>query len=205
MNTKVSLHHIDNNRQQRSKERMLELATLILAKKPNSSITEIAEAIGVGRATLFRYFKSRKQLLHELVIESDRRLELAIQPIIEKNLNAIDTLEHFIKVLVPLGASFHFLNSDHIYAETTGIEELYRNQLSRMKNLAGRLKKEGVVAPEVPLAWVAAVLDNLIYTAWVTVSEGDIAPNDAPGLVLKSFLYGLASNNVASSRSREFS
>jgi len=193
-----------NNRQQRSKERMLDLAMYVLAKKPKASISEVAENIGVGRATLFRYFKSRKQLIHELVIEADRKLEEATRPIRERQLSARDTLEEFIRVLVPLGASFHFLNSEQIYAEATGIEELYRNQLLRMKNLAQRLKKENEVAPDVPPAWVAAVLDNLIYTAWVTVSAGDIAPNDAPGLVLKSFLHGL-STETAASRTKEFS
>ena len=166
---------------------------------------KIAEAIGVGRATLFRYFKSKKQLIHDLVVESDRKLANATLPIIEKKLNAYDTLEEFIKVLVPLGASFHFLNSEQIYTETTGIEDLYRNQLVRLKNLASRLQEEGIIAPDIPSAWVAAVLDNLIYTAWTTVSVGDIAPNDAPGLVLKSFLHGLAKKNIGPSRTREFS
>ena len=101
-------------------------------------------------------------------------------------------MEEFIKVLVSLGASFHFLNSEQIHSEGSGIEELYRNQLVRLKELAKKLRSEGIVSAEMPLAWVAAVLDNLIYTAWVTVSEGDIAPNDATGLVLYSFLNGLS-------------
>lgn len=61
-----------------------------------------------------------------------------------------------------------------------------------MKELSIRLQAENVVAANIPLAWIAAVLDNLIYAAWVTVLEGDIAPNDAPGLVLYSFLNGLS-------------
>jgi hypothetical protein len=60
-----------------------------------------------------------------------------------------------------------------------------------LKDFSRRLKSEQVVAADVPLPWLAAVLDNLIYTAWMTISEGDIAPNEAPGLVLKSFLNGL--------------
>ena len=187
--------HKQNNRQQKSKEKMLNLATYILAKNPKASLNEIAEAAEVGRATLFRYFKSRKQLLHELVIEADNKLERATRPIIEKQLSARDTLEEFIRVLVPLGASFHFLNSEQINSEDSDIANLYKNQLVRLRELSCRLKSEGVVPPDVPLAWIAAVLDNLIYTAWVTVSQGDIAPNDAPGLVLRSFLTGLASDS----------
>lgn len=194
----------ENNRQQRTKEKLLNLATYILAKNPKASLNEIAEAAEVGRATLFRYFKSRKQLLHELVVEADNKLEKATKPIIEKKLSARETLEEFIRVLVPLGASFHFLNSEQINSEDSGIADLYRNQLIRLKQLAGRLKAEGVVAPDVPLAWIAAVLDNLIYTAWITVSEGNIAPNDAPGLVLRSFLNGVAPAPVAKTNPKGF-
>jgi len=184
----------ENNRQQKSKEKMLKLAMYILAKNPKASLNEIAEAAEVGRATLFRHFKSRKQLLHELVVDADNKLEKATRPILEKKLNARDTLGEFIRVLVPLGASFHLLNFEQMNSEDTDIANLYKNQLVRLKDLSFRLKSEGVVSPDVPLAWVAAVLDNLIYTAWITVSEGDIAPNDAPDLVMRSFLTGLASD-----------
>ncbi|WP_319548693.1 TetR/AcrR family transcriptional regulator [Desulfogranum marinum] len=181
-----------NSRQTRTREKVLNLAMHVLAKNPKASLSEIAEVAEVGRATIFRYFKSRKQLVSELIVEADTKLETAIKPIIEKNLNAGDTLEEFIKVLVPLGASFHFLNSNQIYAEDSGIDDLYKNQLMRLRELSKRLRAENVVSSEIPLAWVAAVLDNLIYTAWETVLKGDIAPNDAPGLVLTSFLNGFS-------------
>ncbi len=179
-----------NSRKKRTREKVLNLAMHVLAKNPKASLNEIAEAAEVGRATLFRYFKSRKQLINELIVAADTKLETATKPIIEKNLNARETLEEFVKVLVPLGASFHFLNSSQIHAEDSGIDDLYKNQLMRLRELSKRLRAEKVVSSEIPLAWVAAVLDNLIYTAWETVLEGDIAPNDAPGLVLSSFLHG---------------
>lgn len=98
----------ENNRQKRTREKVINLAMHVLAKNPKASLNEIAEAAEVGRATLFRYFKSRKQLIHELVVEADRKLENATRPIVEKNLNARDTLEEFIKVLVPSGRVFIF-------------------------------------------------------------------------------------------------
>lgn len=183
---------MENGRQQRNKAKMLSLAMTILAKNPKASLNDIAEAADVGRATLFRYFKSRKQLIRELIDEAERRIDSATRPILEKNLDTGETLEQIIRALVPIGASFHFLSSESIHSDTGGIETIYNTQLLLMKELSARLKADGVVAPDIPGAWVAAVLDNLIYTAWVTISEGDIAPNQAPELVLKSFLRGLA-------------
>lgn len=179
-------------RQNRNKERMLTLAMAILAKNPKASLDKIAEAADVGRATLFRHFKSRKQLIRELIDEAERRVETATRPILDQSLPATETLENIVRVLVPIGPSFHFLSSEAIHLESQGMESIYTRQLPLMKELAARLKQDGVVAQDIPRAWVAAVLDHLIYTAWITISDGDIAPNQAPELVLATFLKGLA-------------
>jgi AcrR family transcriptional regulator len=178
--------------QKRTREKVMNLAMHMLAKNPKASLNEIAESADISRATLFRYFSSRKHLIDALIMEADRKLEEATKPILEKRLSAKETLQQFVKVLVPLGASFHFLQSEHIHTEGSGIENLYRNQLVRLKEVSKRLREEKIVSADIPLAWVAAVLDNLIFTAWVTVQDGDIAPNDAPDLVLYSFLHGLS-------------
>jgi AcrR family transcriptional regulator len=183
---------MENGRQKRTKEKLLNFAMIALAKKPTASLNEIAASADVGRATIFRHFKSKKQLIRELFEEAERRLEEATRPILEQNLDTKTTLELIIKVLVPMGASFHFLNSDAIYFESNGIETIYDKQLGLMEELSSRLKNDGIVATDIPKAWVAAVLDSLVYTAWVTISAGDIAPNQAPELVLQSFLKGLA-------------
>lgn len=178
-------------RQKRNKERMLNLAMNILAKNPKASLNEIAEAADVGRATLFRHFKSRKQLIQELIHEAERRVKVATRPILEKNLPAVETLTQIVQVLVPIGSSFHFLSSEAIHSDSQGVESIYTRQLPLMKDLATRLKNEGAVAADIPKDWTAAVLDHLIFTAWTTISDGDIAPNQAPELVLTSFLHGL--------------
>jgi AcrR family transcriptional regulator len=183
---------METGKQQRTKEKLLNLSLSILAKNPKASLNDIAEAADVGRATLFRHFNSRKQLIRELIDEAERRIEKTTQPILEQNLPAAETLEKIIRVLVPIGASFHFLSAEAIHVEGDGVDTIYNKQLVLMTDLSTRLKTEGVIAPDIPRAWVAAVLDNLIYTAWVTISDGDIAPNQAPELVLTSFLRGLS-------------
>ena len=52
------------------------------------------------------------------------------------------------------------------------------------------LKFEGVLAPEIPDAWLAASLDKLLFTAWENIHSGDIAEKNAPDLVLRTFLKG---------------
>lgn len=54
------------------------------------------------------------------------------------------------------------------------------------------LKYEGVVAPEIPDAWITASMEKLMFTAWECIQSGDIAMKDAPDLVLRTFLKGNA-------------
>lgn len=171
---------------------MLTLAMDIFAKNPKASLDEVAKKANVGRATLFRYFKNRKQLVRELFEEAGRRVDTVTTPILAENLPAAETLDKIVHVLVPVGASFHFLSTETIQTDDPEMETIFNTQLAFIKNLSARLKAEGVVAQDIPKAWVAAVLDNLIFTAWMTISEGDIAPNDAPELVLTAFLKGFA-------------
>ncbi len=46
------------------------------------------------------------------------------------------------------------------------------------------------MAAEIPIAWLASTMDALIFEAWANVENGEIAPKQAPWLVLGTFLAG---------------
>jgi TetR/AcrR family transcriptional repressor of mexCD-oprJ operon len=50
----------------RTSAAILEAAIHVLAENPDASVNEIAVAAGVGRATMYRYFPTREELLKEL-------------------------------------------------------------------------------------------------------------------------------------------
>lgn len=174
-----------------TKNRILQTAFTLLAKNPKASMDDIAAAAEVGRATLFRQFRSRKELMRELILDAGRRFNAAVVPIVEKNLSARETLEQIVAALIPIGDGFHFLNYEPFNPQDPVVAGVYNRQMEAWKKLAARLKSEGVIAADVPPAWTAAILDALIFTAWNSIHDGDIAPNSATELVMRT-VKGLA-------------
>lgn len=59
------------------------------------------------------------------------------------------------------------------------------------------MKRDGVIAQDIPVSWASMCLAALIFSVYESVRAGDLAPNSAPDLVLRTFLNGLSvMNNV---------
>jgi AcrR family transcriptional regulator len=50
----------------RNEAAIAEAAMRVLAQQPQASMAEIAEASGLGRATLYRHFRNRSELVHAI-------------------------------------------------------------------------------------------------------------------------------------------
>lgn len=188
----VSLFILGESMSQDTKERIIKLSIECLAQNVNAGIDEIARAAGVGRATLYRYFTSRADLINAIKLAAGEELQAVIKPILESQLPARDKLVNIVTRLVPLGASLNVsAYFDHPSKEAEPrVKASYLRHLAQARKLAQALKDEGVVSPEIPLVWLVASLDSLIFCAWEKVESGDIASKQAPWLLLRTFLTG---------------
>lgn len=176
---------------QTTHDRIIAAAMTTLASKPVSTLDEIAEAAGVGRATLYRHFDSRTALIKAMIMEAGQKMVEAVVPIFESKLPAMGKLAELVSALIPLGAGLHFSAYIPRYGNDPGVIESHNKFLGWLNGLCRELKAEGVAAPDIPDAWLVASLDMMIFTAWEKIQSGDIAANDATGLVLRSFLSGV--------------
>lgn len=71
------------------------------------------------------------------------------------------------------------------------VKKNYEAQLERLSTLVNEVKAEQGLALDVPTAWTVAVIDSLIYTAWMSVEAGSIARNEAANLVIRTLFEGL--------------
>lgn len=179
-----------STRASRTKDALLSKACEVLAANPGASLETIADAAGVGRATLHRHFGSRHGLIRELAWMAIRENDAAVATI-PLDTSASDILLATLDAMVPLGDRFHFLSRElDVFAEEELAGQLKR-QIHELEALVEALKSEGAIAPEVPTAWVVTTIDSLIYSAWHAVQEGHIAARDAPKLVYRTVLEGL--------------
>jgi AcrR family transcriptional regulator len=176
----------------KSTSRLLDSAAAVLALDPSATLHDIAEGAGVGRATLHRHFPSRRDLVRTLTLDALYRLEAATSHIDDMAETSGEALQLLVAAVVPLGDRYRFLTSEPLRHDDVEIRVVYDKRHSRMTDLAQALKAEALIAPEIPTAWVVATIDALIFAAWEAVEAGDVARRDAPALVYRTLVSGMA-------------
>ena len=176
----------------KSERIVLQAAATVLAANPGASLAQIAEAAGVGRATLYRHFSSREDLIQALAMESLREIEESTADIESRATSARHALELVFAAVAPLGERYQFLTREAGLFNDPELARETERQMAEMKELIEAAKDEGSIAADVPTPWVLAAFDALIYAAWTAVDEGSVARNDAGGLAFRTLLEGLS-------------
>ena len=177
---------------QERKQRILRATVRVLNRSPGASLAEIAENSGIGRATVYRYFPNREELLEELALESIRLCDQALQGVGENAGGAAQTLRLTLEALTPLAHHLHFLSVEYGVIKNPEVARGYERQTRETLELLEAMKAEGSLSLDIPTTWARIALDHLLYGAWEAVEAGEIAPKEAANYIYRTFIHGLA-------------
>jgi AcrR family transcriptional regulator len=174
---------------------ILEAATEQLSLKPTSTLQEIADYAKIGIATLHRYFSSKEALLEEIAFHALELVESSMEEITfyENDINR-SFMELFQK-LIPLGDKIYFL----AYAASVdeNPEVAFREAALKkvlMDSIRG-WKKQGLLKDSLPEKWMLTTIYNLLFVAWQEIHSGNMAKNDAAGILTDTILNGFLNVN----------
>lgn len=176
----------------RTRRALLDAATLVLCKNSGASLAEVASVAGVGRTTLHRYFPTRKALVRALVADALDRVAHAIADADPSHGTVIDALQRVADTVIPLGPSLRFLAAEPNVYEGTDLLRRWYDALEPVADAVRRGQADGSIRSELPVTWVVDSFAGAILTAWDSVDEGRLAPQEAPRLVLSTVLFGVA-------------
>lgn len=164
-------------------------AMRVLADSPEASMQEIAEASALNRATLYRHFTNREDLVREI-----RRLALkeAAEAITASRLDegpVVDGIERLLRSLVLVGDRFRMLAS---VAPDPELEELEERVGAPLIAALERGRLNGELDPMLPARWMAGLVNGVIVTAQRAILAGDMTLDEAPDVVARTFLRGIA-------------
>ena len=174
-----------------TREILLDAAITVFSKNPGAPISDVADFAGVGRATLYRHFPSRDELMRELVLGSYRQMNEALAPVLDTNLTGAGLLLGVLEAVIPLGDRYYFLLTERTFDDDPEIKALQTQDEQEWGELVQHLKAKKVIANDVPDAWVISALEALIYAAWESVHEGYVARREAHKLVYRTLISGL--------------
>ena len=182
-----------------TRRRLLDTAAGLLCKHSGASLADVADAAGVGRTTLHRYFPTRHDLLYALADDALLRVEAAVadaHPDADEPI-AVD-LTRVATAVLPLATELRFLD---IGADVWDLPEMVERwyDLSRpVEDLVRRAKANGELRLDLPTAWVVDLFVGTIWSASSGIDDGRIARRDAIELVVESVLHGVATSRGSS-------
>jgi TetR/AcrR family transcriptional regulator, mexCD-oprJ operon repressor len=177
----------------RNVQRILQAATRVLADNRGAGMAEVAAAAGLARATLYRHFPTRDDLLAAIRAQAYDDAGAAIAACRLDEGPASDALRRLIEGLVAVGDRYRFLQNE-AEGEPAGAPRSKREDRLRQPVLAmiRRGQESGEFAPDLTPRWVGRTLAALIPSALRAIEDGELSSKDAAGVVYRTTLRGLS-------------
>ena len=174
---------------ERNLARIIESATTLLAVNPGASMADIAEASGLVRATLYRHFPTRDDLIKAMYAAALDDALTAILSVDPEQGKATDAIARMVDALLVVGDRYRILSE-----ERRGYPELRDKEESvgaPMIALVERGQQSGELRDDMPLRWIVAALGSLVNEALRAVGRADIDRAEAGTLVTRTFLESM--------------
>jgi AcrR family transcriptional regulator len=140
-------------------------ASVLLTRGEQASMTDVAAAAGVARATVYRYFPNRQSLLDELARLAVRSAAERLAAARIDEIPVADGITRAVRALVEVGDLFVVVARERLRPE---FEQFERHVGGPLRALVERGQAAGDLRPDVPSAWLT---DSLIGVVVGVVSS----------------------------------
>ena len=177
----------------RNVRRILETATRVLADDQGAGMAEVAAAAGLARATLYRHFPTRSDLVDAIRAQAYDDAGAAIVASRLEEGSASEALERLVEGLIAVGDRYRILQNEAETAAGGAASRKREEELSQpVLAVIRRGQESGELSPDVPPRWVTRTLEALIRSALRDVAEGHLTPREAAAMVYRTTMRGLS-------------
>jgi TetR/AcrR family transcriptional regulator, mexCD-oprJ operon repressor len=174
--------------QQRVAAAILEGAAEVLAEHgEQASMSAVAAASGVARATVYRYFPNREALLAELGHLAVGRADSALASARVEEVPPLEGVRRAVRALIEVGDPFVAVARDRARPDRGEFERRLAEPLTR---LFERGQQTGTIRADIPSAWLTESLVGLVVS--VLGARPALGRDDTIDLVTGLFLDGAA-------------
>lgn len=176
--------------QARTRAAIIEATVSTLAANPTASLPVIAQAAGVGRTTVHRYFPDRDHLIREVTVDSIAVVrELGLRAATDQG-TPIDALHRLVAAYLSASDRIVFLFKDPAVLQNIPTDEQPDDDL--VMDLIRRGQAEGVFASDQSAVWIEHALLALVLQGCEDVRTGDLPAHTAVTTILRTFLRGVS-------------
>jgi AcrR family transcriptional regulator len=188
--------HIVGGPRRGTRAALLDVAAEVLVADPAASLAQVAEAAGIGRTTLHKHYATREDLL---LAVGHRAMDLWEQAVTGAGGGGDPDggLRALVTAMIPIGPQLAFLWRTPAFDHLGELGERWLAVQPSCLAVLKRAQDLGALAAAVPDWWLLQMLYSVVYVAAESVAAGQLAPLDAPGLALGTFLHGLGARPVS--------
>lgn len=167
---------------------ILDAAAAVIAEHGEAaSMADVAEAAGVGRATLYRYFASREDLLRAL---TKAAIDDASARLVDADLEHVavpEALARMARALVVSGSKFIVIMDDPQHIDPDEVEHRVGDPL---RAVLRRGMEDGTIRRDLPVEVLARLWGGLLVSTIQSMRAFDIGVERASAAMISVFLHG---------------
>lgn len=161
----------------RNVEQVLASAPGVLADDPSASMERVAEAAGIARATLYRHFETREDLIAAIYHRALSETLAAIESAEAADGPADQALRRVIESVLSVGDRYRFVAVNH--PDSAEIREHEMQIGIPLIELFERGQKEGSFSARLPAQLCAAYFGGLVTSSVRLVDDGNVSVAEA--------------------------
>ncbi|SEG24163.1 regulatory protein, tetR family [Nonomuraea solani] len=188
-----------------SREQIMKAAIQHLNENPVASMAQLAEAVGISRATLHRHFSSREELmvaLAHLAHDEWERAQIACgldEATASGDPVAIErAMTSLMAAFADMADEYGFGLTDHTMAVHPDLKRRADAMEEREFAFYAAAQRAGLLRSDLPVRWVGNVVFGLLVSVRDSLRRGDVARRDVARLFVDTFLHGTAERRETS-------
>jgi AcrR family transcriptional regulator len=167
-------------------------ATLIVDRGDSAIMADVAEAAGIGRATLYRYFSTREDLLLALATAAIDDASARLVAADLENISVPEALARISRAVMASRVKFEVIRSGREYVDAADVER----RISRpIRAVFQRGIEDGSLRSDLPVEVLTQLLRGLLQSSLRSLSFFDDSVERASAAVTEVLLHGIQSSS----------
>ncbi|WP_232661492.1 TetR/AcrR family transcriptional regulator [Pseudonocardia sp. TRM90224] len=182
---------------ERTRAAILEASAVVLGRNHDATLPAVAEAAGVGRTTLHRYFPDRESLLSATTADSLAAVEQAVTDAAIEDGSPVDAMRRLVAAMVSVGDRLIYLFGD---PRVLGVDDddcpdedaqPEPSADQRVIQMIKRGQAEGAFDDQLTPDWIQQTLWALVYTGCEAVRNGELTRHAVVPMVTRTLEGGI--------------
>jgi AcrR family transcriptional regulator len=180
---------------------ILASAARLLADRRDASMSDIAAAAGIGRATLYRYFPTREALVHALADDALQELTARIADARLDRVPVVEALQRLFRAVLSVGDRYVVLlgEATTLRGRDTG-DDAHRRVAEPIEALLQRGQDDGIIRDDLEARVLVQIFGGLVTAAMAASLPRTIGVEQAAAITGSIFLDGSRLQRATSRR-----